>query len=62
MDVAVEIGMRKLFTPPRTDWAVADILLVTGGVFLEGLFVHVDCWFRVVLYIFRFGKTDAFSL
>ena len=59
MDVAVEIGMRKLFTPPRTDWAVADILLVTGGVFLEGLFVHVGCWFT---RIFRFGKTDAFSL
>ena len=59
MDVEVEIGMRKLFTPPRTDWAVADILLDTGGVFLEGVLVHVDCWFR---RIFRFGKTDAFSL
>ena len=62
MDVDVETGMRKLFTPPRTDWAVADIRRVTGGVFLVGLFVHVDCWLRGILYTFRFGKTDALSL
>ena len=35
--VELDIGDNQLFTPPRTEWAVADIFLATAGLPLEGL-------------------------